>query len=272
MPQRGGRRPPASPSAREPTSRPRRPRPAARSEPPVLGNVVRRVAERFRAEQVHAAHDDVPCPGGTAVRHGSAVAPDVDPHLCLHSIVTRSGRKLPVGLRGYSRTLAHDGVLALLSKSYGAGISCAPEETLAFEWQQHRGRRPADCCLGRQAVAAQGPLVAVPLLPHPLPNLRVLLQIDPVQLLELRLVGRIPVRRTRRQRDPPPPIQPLQRPQRRRLRLRRRPDRGCERASRCSSSSVAASIAPLPVTGADSCRTFHTPPYVAVARWCGWSG
>jgi len=34
MPQRGGRRPPASPSAREPTSRPRRPRPAARSEPP----------------------------------------------------------------------------------------------------------------------------------------------------------------------------------------------------------------------------------------------
>src|SRR5512132_3451343 len=34
MPQRGGRRQPASPSAREPTSRPRRPRPAARSEPP----------------------------------------------------------------------------------------------------------------------------------------------------------------------------------------------------------------------------------------------
>jgi hypothetical protein len=47
--------------------------------------------------------------------------------------------------------------------------------------------------------SSEGPLVAVLLLPHPLPNLRMLLQIDPVQLLELRLVGRIPTLRARRQ-------------------------------------------------------------------------
>jgi hypothetical protein len=64
-------------------------------------------------------------------------------------------------------------------------------------------------------------LTAVPYLPHPLPNLRVLLQVDPIQLLELRLVGRIPVRRTRW--HPPPstiPRESFERPQRRRLRLR----------------------------------------------------
>jgi hypothetical protein len=64
-------------------------------------------------------------------------------------------------------------------------------------------------------------LTGVPYLPHSLPNLRVLRQVGPVQLLELRLVGRIPVRRTRRR--PPPSTIPrgsFERPQRRRLRLR----------------------------------------------------
>ena len=107
----------------------------------VLGNVVRRVAERFRAEQAHAvAHDDVPCPGGTGVRHGSAVAPDVDLHFCLHSIVTRLGRKLPVGLRGHSRTLAQTAFWPCSPKSSGAGISCAPGETLAPAWLRARRR------------------------------------------------------------------------------------------------------------------------------------
>ena len=48
---------------------------------------------------VHAADDDIPCPGGTGVRYGSAVAPDVDPHLCLHSIVTSGSKRWPLHSR-----------------------------------------------------------------------------------------------------------------------------------------------------------------------------
>jgi hypothetical protein len=102
--------------------------------------------------------------------------------------------------------------------------------------------------LGRAPARGQqrGTLVAVSLLPHPLPNRRVLLQIDPIQLFELRLIGRIPVRRTRRQRHTPPTVQPLERPQRRRLRRPSRPDRGRERARRRSSPTVAPSMKPFP--------------------------
>src|SRR3954465_6144158 len=73
-----------------------------------------------------------------------------------------------------------------------------------------------------QPCVARGSFAATPDLPHPLPNLGVLLQEGTIQLLEPRLclVGWIPARRTRRERLPPSAIQPFQRPDRRRLRLR----------------------------------------------------
>jgi hypothetical protein len=69
----------------------RRPRPAARSEPPCTRQ---RCSSRRRALPSRAGASRPrrrTLPRRDAVRHGSAVAPDVDPHLCLHSIVTRFG-------------------------------------------------------------------------------------------------------------------------------------------------------------------------------------
>src|SRR5215217_6356964 len=53
-----------------------------------------------------------------------------------------------------------------------------------------------------------------------------LLEVDPIKLLELGLVGRIPTLRTRRQSHPPTAVQPFKRPQRRRLRVRLAPRLG----------------------------------------------
>ena len=112
-------------------------------------------------------------------------------------------------------------------------------------------------------------LTVVPDLPHPLPNLRMRLQIGPVQLLEGRLVGRVPAGWTRRERLPSSAIQPFQRPDRRRLRLRLPPRLGVRPRKPLQLLERDRVDLALPVIGADSCIAFFKPIHLAV---CGGSG
>ena len=64
----------------------------------------------------------------------------------------------------------------------------------------------------------------------------------------------------------PPPGQPLERPDRRRLRLRLTARTWARPASRCSSANVTGSIFPLALIGAVSCIAFYEPPYLAVCQ------